>query len=119
MSTAYPQVVNWLTIALVGWTIIAPLAVLFYSRWLFKRDFPGVTTINTLRGEVADLSGAQADLAERFSRFQNKEGMRLARETKEREKSVLEQAQEIAAGAQVEQGNDKTSLYRRRRSLNG
>ena len=117
LSTAYPQVINWFTIALLAWTILAPIAVAIYCKLLFLRDFPGKRTINDLRIEISDFSGMVADLTERFARFQNKEGMRAAREAKQQEKTVLQQAQEIADQAGSETGDDKVSLYRRRRPL--
>jgi len=108
---------HWLNILLTVYYTAAPIALFFYFKHLLLKDFPGKSTINRVRTEVAELSGMIADLTERFARFQNKEGMRLARQAKEDEKSILQQAQEIAAQADAQEGSDKASLYRRRPKL--
>lgn len=108
---------HWLNIALTVYYTAAPIALFFYFKHLLLKDFPGKRTINTMRTEVAELSGSIADLTERFARFQNKEGMRLAREEKAKAKSVLEQANEIMASAGSEEVSGKAALYRRRSKL--
>lgn len=118
LSTAYPQVMHILHMVLIAWGTIAPIALYFYFKHLLLRDFPGKTTINTLRADVADFSGSIADLTERFARFQNKEGMRAAREAKAAEKDILAQAQEIVSQADAQGGDgSKIDLYNRRRKL--
>ena len=118
-STAEPLVINILFTVLAVWATLLPLGVLFYCKRLILRDFPGRRTINDLRIEVSDFSGMVADLTDRFNRFQKREGMRSARAEKEHEKSVLEQAKEIAAQADAEDlsgaTSDKLDLYKRAR----
>jgi len=115
LSTAYPQVFH--VVALIA--LIASIASFFYLRNKYLRDFPGRTTIEKLRAEVADLYGAHADLTDRFSRFQRKEGMREVRSAKQREQEILAEAQAIAGEAAPQEAadGDKLALYRRRRPL--
>lgn len=114
LSTTYQQVFHilsilWLPVAIVGY---------FALRNKILRDFPGRSTIETMRIEVAEFQGLVGDLNDRFSRFQKREGMREARSAKQTEAEVLAQAREIAAQASVEEpGNDKTALYRRARRI--
>jgi hypothetical protein len=69
---------------------------------LFYKEFPSNTLINRLRAEVDEFSGELADLTDRFSKFQKREGMRTARAEKERQLSLKEQAEEIIAQAQAQ-----------------
>jgi len=115
LSTAYPQVFHILSII----ALCVSIAGIFYCKNKILRDFPGRTTITAMQLEVGELSQATADLNDRFTRFQRREGMRDARSAKEREQDILAQAQQIAAqGASDEpQGDDKRALYRRRTKL--
>lgn len=116
LSTAYPQVMHWFNILLTVYYTAAPIVLFFYFKRLFLQDFPGKRTINALRTECAEFSGMVGDLTDRFARFQNKEGMRAARDKKEQDRSVLEHAQEIASQAAPDEPG-KAGLYRRRSRL--
>jgi hypothetical protein len=97
ISTLYPQ---WYGYLLTGTAILASviaLALYLHLRHCFRRDFPGKDTINGLKKEVSEFSGDVADLTERFARFQKREGMRSARDEKDRARTLQQQAQEIAA----------------------
>lgn len=50
-----------------------------------------------LEGRLEALEQRQGDLADRFSRFQNREGMRRAREATEVDQTMLDEAQAILA----------------------
>jgi len=50
-----------------------------------------------LRAEVDEFSGELADLTERFSKFQKREGMRAARSAKEKQQELIEEARQIIA----------------------
>lgn len=80
-------------------TALGALGLALYVKRLILRDFPGRTTINELRREVAEFSGEVADLTERFARFQKREGMRSARDQKEVNQGIQAQAMEILAQA--------------------
>ncbi len=72
-----------------------------------------------LRGRIEAMEQLHADLADRFTRFQKREGMREAREVKAGDKSLQQEAADILAGQSegVAGGNVQTSsrkdLYRR------
>jgi hypothetical protein len=89
---------------------------------LFYKEFPSSKLINRLRAEVDEFSGELADLTERFSKFQKREGMRAARATKEQQQTLKEEAEAILAQAASEPAQqsgytgpmaDKLHLYRR------
>lgn len=76
-----------------------------------------------MRAEVDEFSGDLADLTERFSKFQKREGMRAARSEKAKQQTLREEAADIIAqaNAQPEQHDDyqgplanKIHLYRGR-----
>lgn len=115
MFASYPQVFHILAIL----ALIIAIAGFFYCKNKYLRDFPGRSTITAMQLEVGELAQATADLNDRFTRFQRREGMRDARSAKEREADVLAQAHQIAAesAAQEPQGDDKAALYRRRTKL--
>lgn len=112
----YEQLENLYIWAIVLYSTVTPLAVLFYLRWTYKRDFPGKRIINELRIEISDFSGMVADLTERFTRYQSKQSMRTARDAKEKDASILQQAKEIVAeGPAQDASPSKLDLYKRRR----
>lgn len=115
MFTAYPQVFHSLAII----ALFIAVAGFFYCKNKYLRDFPGRSTITALQLEVAELAQATADLNDRFTRFQRREGMRDARSAKERDADILAQAHEIAAQAASPEPDNggKTALYRRRSKL--
>lgn len=118
LSTTMPLLIHSLSTGFpLGVSLLALLGVIYVGIRLHK-DFPGKVLIERLRAENAELAGMVADLGERFTRFQKREGMRDARSAKERESDVLAQAQQIAAqSASDEAPNDKTALYRRARRM--
>ena len=97
LSTAYPQLVNTLLTALPIALSVCAFAYALYLHHLFTREFPSNSTINRLRGEVEELSGLQADLSDRFSRFQKRQDMRAARAEKTAQDDILEQARRMVA----------------------
>lgn len=107
---------------LVG--IIIPISLIYFVVRQVRADFPGKKLINELRAETAAFSGEVADLTERFSRFQKREGMRVARDEKQAQRTLKEQAQQImaqnAAGAGVPQdpAEAKRQLRMRARGFN-
>ena len=120
LSTGYPQLIHWAPIALLAINTLGLIGLYFYFKHLFLKDFPGKRKINELQIDVSDFSGMVADLTDRFNRFQNKEGMRAARAAKEQEKSILEQAEEIAAQASSEDAGpsaSKADLWNKRRRM--
>lgn len=66
-----------------------------YVDYRLRRSNPSKSLTNKLRAEVSSLSGDFADLQDRFTRFQKREGMRSARETKKTGNDLLTEAQEI------------------------
>jgi len=76
--------------------------------WAEKLLFPGLQAklaaaklrveLSSLEGRVEALEQRQSDLADRFNRFQNREGMRRARESTEVDQDLLSEAQAILAG---------------------
>ena len=119
----YPQLIH----SLITWGV--PVSILFllgyvtYLRYLFHKEFPSSALINRLRAEVDQFSGELADLTDRFSRFQKREGMRAARIEKTAQKDVQQEAADIIAAAKIQperqepeyQGPmaNKLHLYRR------
>lgn len=75
----------------------------------------------SLRRRLDHLEESLGDLSERFSRKQSRDAMRAARQTKEEEKTLLEQAQAIVAaqsaggGASSQAVDKKTELRMRLR----
>lgn len=98
------------------------MALFFYVRTLFTREFPGKSTISALRKEVTKLDGELGDLEERFTRFQKRRNMQDARETKTAQKDLLAEAAELVANNSAPAGQSthpsgaespKADLYRR------
>jgi TolA-binding protein len=114
LSTGYPQLWSYL---ITGAALFITLCVALYSLHVarhLRTEFPTKTLLNALRGEVSNLSGELADLRDRFSRFQKREGMRSAREEKVADLSIIEQAQAIAAEAAPEEPGDAKMQLRRK-----
>ena len=98
---------------------IAAIAVALATLLYFRLRGANVALISKLRGEIADTQADLADLRDRFTRFQKREGMRAAREEKAAGESLKEQAFRIlaeggagAAGA-VPGDDSKAALYRK------
>jgi len=119
MSTGFPQLIH---------TLISLAALLFslgsigfglYLRSRFFKETASTRLVNSLRGEISDATGDIADLRDRFSRFQKREGMRDARSASQREADILAEAERIAAQQAPEEpaGTDKVSLYRKARRV--
>lgn len=101
MYTANPQLIH---ILLTAFALLASTVVLTYvvylSRW-FRKENPTKSLVNELRKEVSQYSGELADLEDRFSRFQKREGMRHARSQKTSDGDLRAEAEQIIAqGAQ-------------------
>jgi len=115
LSTTMPQLMhNLFTFGPLLLSTVA-LALAVYVAFRISKDFPGKALIERLRADVAGLEGEHADLVERFSRFQKREGMRHARSAREREQDILAEAQQLAAqgGSQEPADQGKLALYRR------
>jgi len=108
---------TWLPHLIATGALTVALATLLY----FRLRGANVALISKLRGEIADTQADLADLRDRFTRFQKREGMRAARSEKETAQSLREQAYTILAGggngaAGAVPGEDpKAALYRRLR----
>lgn len=110
---------QWLLYILTGLACFSTCVALFslyYARHT-RTEFPTKTLLNKLRAENDSLSGDFADLSERFSRFQKREGMQAAREAKRSAASLQAEAAEIL---QTGSGNSpatssKADLYKRAR----
>lgn len=119
LSTAYPPILLLLLTGLALLAAVGAIGIALYTKRLFREEFPGKTVIDGLRAEVSEFSGSIADLTERFARFQKREGMRAARDEKEKARTLKDQAIEIMAqnGSQ-EAAPGKAALYRKARGLN-
>lgn len=117
LSTGFPQPIDLVAMALLAVNLVFLIALLSYVVHKSRKDFPTKTEINVLRTEISDLSGLQADLSDRFTRFQRREGMRVAREEKKTQADL--QAEALALTQQQEAPQEGTSakadLYRRAR----
>jgi hypothetical protein len=86
-----------------------------YSVHRLRTEYPSKTLLNAVRAEIDTLSGDIADLTNRFSRFQKREGMREAREVK-RSKAELE-AEALAlmqqGGSPASGSHPKAELYKK------
>ena len=108
---------TWLPHLVSTAAIAVALATLLY----FRLRGANVALISKLRGEIADTQADLADLRDRFTRFQKREGMRAAREEKASAESLREQAYKILASGgngadpSFSGGDPKTALYRKLR----
>lgn len=97
MSTVNPQLIHML---LTGFALLITagcLAQVFYLKRYFSKENPSKTLINSLRAEVSQFSGELADLQDRFTRFQKREGMRHARAEKTGQQDLLAEAEQLVA----------------------
>jgi len=78
-------------------------------------EYPSRTLLNAVRAEIDSLSGDIADLTNRFTRFQKREGMRDAREAKT-SKAELE-AQALALLQQGGSDDAGTGMFAAKRAL--
>lgn len=104
------------------------LGWLFYLNRLLLREFPGRSTIESMRLELGETAGNLADLGDRFTRFQRREGMRAARAEKTSQADLQAEAQRILAEAGVSPASaglpdnsagSKTALYAKATKLRG
>lgn len=77
------------------------------------RELPARTQLLRFKRQLTELEGLMADLEERFTRFQKREGMRTARSAKERTEELTADARAL-----IEQNppppapvGDKKALY--------
>jgi len=110
---------QWLLYFLTGLSCFS-ICVALYSLYSVRRvrtEFPTKTLLNKLRAENDSLSGDFADLTERFSRFQKRETMQVAREAKRSAASLQAEAAEILqSGSGNSPGTSpKADLYKRAR----
>lgn len=82
-----------------------------------RRNLPTTQHIQRLQIDIQDCYGRLEDLSERFTRFQKREGLRVAREEKKSQADLLEEARQIQARATSDIENksvhSKADLYRR------
>jgi TolA-binding protein len=97
---------------------ICACALSLYSARRLRTEYPSKTLLNAVRAEIDSLSGDIADLTNRFSRFQKREGMREAREAKRSNAELQAEAMQIVGqGASPEAGSHpKASLYAKLRN---
>lgn len=120
MSTAYPQLIHsFLTYAPLVFSAGA-IGGLIWLRRYFLKNIPNKSALNQLKRDFSALEQDLADLSDRFTRFQKREGMRAAREEKQSQKDLLAEAQSLVSGAgQATAGpsgtSPKASLYSRLR----
>ena len=114
------EIPQWLLYLSIGACFFSACALVFslYSVRQLRTEFPSKTLINRARGEIDSLSGDLADLRERFSRFQKREGMREAREAKKSAADLQAEALTIM-GQESSQGpgsHPKAALYAKLRN---
>ena len=124
MPTIDAQLIHMVinSVALLGITVVLALTVRLVRK--IRRERPSESLVNELRAEVERFTGLLADLEERFSRFQKRQGMRHAREQKESQRDLVAEAASLVSGnagqpgGNSAQGPTKVELYRRARGLN-
>ena len=111
---------QWLLYLSIGACFFSSCALMLslYSARRLRTEYPSKTLLNAVRGEIDTLSGDIADLRNRFSRFQKREGMREAREAKRSNADLQAEAMQIVGqGASPEAGSHpKASLYAKLRN---
>ena len=116
LSTAFPQPIDLVAMVLLAVNTIALILLFGYVAKKSRRDFPTKHEINVMRSEVSDLSGMQADLSDRFTRFQKREGMRVAREEKVSQADLKQQALEMMQAQGTGATSNKADLYKKLRN---
>lgn len=110
---------QWLLYLSIGACFFSLCALTFslYSARLLRTEFPSKTLLNRARGEIDSLSGDLADLRDRFSRFQKREGMREARDAKKTAAELQAEALTIMGqdGPQTPGSHPKAALYQKLR----
>lgn len=115
IPTTVPQLIH---ILLTGVALLVSTGAIWYAyrtKQVFYSHKATTSAVSKLRREVAECIGSVADLEERFTRFQKKEGMRVARSAKEREQELAEEARQLMAdaGPDQNQAQGKLGLYNR------
>lgn len=114
------EIPQWLLYLSIGTCFFSACALVFslYSVRQLRTEFPSKTLLNRARGEIDSLSGDLADLRERFSRFQKREGMREAREAKKTAAELQAEALTIMGqeGSQTPGSHPKAALYAKLRN---
>lgn len=109
----FPQLIHTLSTWLPALAIALSIGIALYTSWKFRHDFPEKKQLDLFEADISDMAGRIADLSDRFSRFQKREGMRVAREAKETEKDLLTTARELVEGSQREpDAPGKLGLYK-------
>lgn len=115
---------TWLPLLISAVSLMVALA----SIWFFVQKSASTVAINRLKGEISDAQADIADVRDRFSRFQKREGMRVARAEKTSQADLQAEAERILAAAGGVPGqpgqpggpsHDKAALYARARSIRG
>lgn len=117
LSTAYPQLFE--IIILVAVCVVSLLSI--FSTWYVVRrankELPTKNHVSRLQIDIQDAYGRLEDLSERFTRFQKREGLRVAREEKKTQADLVAEAQALQAQATGDIENKtvspKRELYKR------
>lgn len=102
-----------LVVACVG-TLIA-IGVTWNVARLKHREIPTKNDVQRLQIDVQDCYGRVEDLSERFTRFQKREGLRVAREEKKSQADLQAEALQLMNQKQEAAGavSPKADLYKR------
>jgi hypothetical protein len=108
----YPQVSHKVIHRIMGWIhriFSRPEVPLSASEIL--------TSVSALEGRIEECEARQGMLADRFNRFQNRDGMRQAREAKEGDTTLAAQAAALISahpGAANSGKRDRMAIWRRK-----
>ena len=120
LSTAENVLSQWAVVTVMALVMLAYIALFIYVVRKSNRDFPLKSDINRLAGEVSDLSGENAALRERFSRFQKREDLTRARTEKKSQADLQAEAMALLQGicfeATAPGTSSKAELYKRARN---
>jgi len=117
LSTTEVSLIEIIVLTAVCVVALAQVALITYVARKSVRDFPLKTDINRLAGEVSDLSGENAALRERFSRFQKREDLAGARAAKKSQAELQAEALALVQGGgeTSTSSSPKAELYKRAR----
>lgn len=74
------------------------IALAYTTSRKFSREIASKTALAAFKAETSSLAGMQADLEDRFTRFQKREGMRNARAAKQSDAELKQDAAALLAG---------------------
>lgn len=121
MSTAYPLFFHYVIPSSIVLIFFWVIGLTISTSLKFSRNIASKRALSEFKAELSKLAGMQADLEDRFTRFQKREGMRAARQEKEGAKNLTREAQELLAAnvqpPQPQGTSSKVDLYRRMRGL--